>query len=446
MTTPLSKTAATSARPPSPAASATPTPTRRRAAPQARERRERVACVELPHVAVAVEVRDDSRLAGRPLVVETPRPGPRAVYDLSYEAHLAGVARGMSLQAARRTCPDLLLLPPRMEAYHDTFRLMIALLGELAPAVEPVDLEHSWLAAGELASRRVVEVALAEELVARVRRETGLPTRVGLAHGKLTSRIVTRYLERRDTMVLPAGREVVFLGGLATRYLPLEAADQRRLRSLGLAKIRQYAALPGAGILPRFGYQGLRAWRLAHGRDDAQVRPWQAEPILEAEHVFLEPIANHRSVRHHIERLVRQVARPLATQFRMAGSLALAVEFEDGGREEQERTLLEPTAGTATLLAQADGLLRRIEWRAPVERLTVRARGLCPTVGRQLSLFRAEVEDRLEIEGALRDLQGRYGPEAVRMGRIAEPASPLPERRAYLQTWQGGNTDARAAH
>jgi len=404
--------------------------------PKARERRERVACVELPHVAVAVEVRDDSRLAGRPLVVEAPRPGPRTVYDLSYEAHLAGVARGMSLEAARRACPDLLLLPSRMEAYHDTFRLMIALLGELAPAVEPVDLEHSWLAAGELASRRAVEVALAEELVLRVRRETGLPTRVGLAHGKLTSRIVTRYLEQRDTMVLPAGREVVFLGGLATRYLPLDAPEHRRLRALGLHKIRQYAALPGAGILPRFGYAGLRAWRLAHGRDDARVRAWQAEPVLEAEHVFLEPIANHRSVRHHVERLVRQVARPLATQFRMAGHLSLTVEFEDGGREEQQRTLLEPTAGSAALLTQADGLLRAVAWRAPVERLTLRARGLCPTAGRQLSLFRAEVEVHLEIEGALRDLLGRYGPEAVRVGRLAEPDSPLPERRAYLQAWQ----------
>ena len=272
----------------------------------------RIACVHLPHVAIALEERDNTILVGRPLAIEAPQPGPHTVYDLSYAAHLAGVAHGMSLTQARKMCPELTVLPARPDAYRDTFQVFLALLGEFTPAIEPADLERSWLAATGLTSRSNQERTLAEELALRVRHELGLASRVGLAHGKLTSKIVTQYLERRDVMVLPQGREVPFLSGLATRYLPLSAPNHRRLQQLGLTKIHQFAALPASGLLPRFGHEGLRAHKLAHGQDDARVQPWQSEPFLEAEHVFPEPIANLRSLRHHIEQLAHRVARPLA--------------------------------------------------------------------------------------------------------------------------------------
>ena len=56
--------------------------------------RARVACVKLPHVAVALEERDNRSLVGLPVVIETPQPGPRTVYDLSRTAHNGGVRAG----------------------------------------------------------------------------------------------------------------------------------------------------------------------------------------------------------------------------------------------------------------------------------------------------------------------------------------------------------------
>ncbi len=395
----------------------------------------RIACVHLPHVAVALEERDNAVLVGRPLVIEAPQPGPHTVYDLSYAAHLAGVTRGMSLTQARKACPELTALPARPDAYRDTFQVLLALLTELTPAVEPADLERSWLTATGLTAKGGMERVLAEELTWRVRREVGLASRVGLAHGKLTSKIVTQYLERRDVMVLPPGKEAIFLGGLATRYLPLSAPNHRRLRQLGLTKIHQFAVLPSGGILPRFGYEGLRAHKLSHGQDDARVHPWQSEPLLEAEHAFPEPIANHRSLHYHVEKLAYQIARPLAAQFQMAGSLAITITFEDGHAVTRQRTLAEPVASPRVLLTHTDALLSSITWGVPVERVALSAQGLCPTVGRQLALFRREHEAHEGVEATLRRVQAKYGPEIVQQGHLLEPDAPLPERRAYLVPW-----------
>jgi nucleotidyltransferase/DNA polymerase involved in DNA repair len=273
------------------------------------------------------------------------------------------------------------------------------------------------------------------ELAGKVRHEVGLHARIGLAHGKLTSRIVTQYLEQRDVMVLPPGKEVTFLGGLATRYLPLSADNQRRVAQLGLTKVRQFAALPGRGILPRFGYDGLRAYELAHGRDDARVRPWREEPPLAAEHVFPDPIANLRSLRYHVEKLTGRLARPLATRFQMAGALSLTITFEGGAVVTRERTLAEPATCPATLLVHADALLAQFTWGAPVERVALGVQGLCPTVGHQLDLFRRDHESQAGAERTLRRIEAKFGPAVVQQGRRLEPDSPLHERRAYLAPW-----------
>ena len=281
-----------------------------------------------------------------------------------------------------------------------------------------------------------VERALAAELVREVRRDVGLTTRIGLAHGKMTSRIVTQYLVQRDVMVLPPGKEVVFLGGLATRYLPMSLDNHRRLTQLGLTKIHQYAGLPSRGVLPRFGYDGLRAYELAHGSDDAHVRPWEEEPLLASEHVFLDPIVDLQVLHHHIEQLVGRVAKPLAAQFQMAGALNLTIAFEDGSVSSRQRTLAEPVNTPTSLLTHVDALLAQFTWSAPVERVTVGARGLCPTRGRQLELFRSEHEQRSGALSTLRRIQAKFGAEVVQQGHHLEPDSPLHERRAYLTAWE----------
>jgi len=374
-------------------------------------------------------------LVGLPVVIETPDEGPPRVHDLSYPAHMAGILRGMPVATARRLCPDLRVLPARPQDYQGAFEAMLEALGEISPEVEPADLEHGWLSARGLLPEGGREDALAKEVARSVRHATGLNVRVGLAHGKLTSRILTDYLARRDVMVLPAGKEVVFLGGLSMRYMPLAPSVLERLHGLGVTRVRQYAQLPRRGILPRFGHVGLRAYQLAHGQDDSNVRPWADEPLLEAEHIFPEPIANLRSLQHHLERLSARLAPPLARQYRMASRMRLSVTFEDGRQVEKRRDLIVPVASARGLLTHAEALAQEVEWGQSVERVSLSVRGLCPTIGRQLALFRHGEESREGVERTLQRIQGRYGENVVQKGLRMEPDSPLHERRGKLIPW-----------
>jgi hypothetical protein len=166
------------------------------------------------------------------------------------------------------------------------------------------------------------------------------------------------------------------------------------------------------------------------------MREWQSAPFLEAKHTFLEPIANLQSLRHCLEQLSRQVSRPLADQFLMAGALEITIAFDDGQAITRRRTLGEPIVNPKSLLTHVDALIAHISWGAPVERVTLAAQGLCPTMGRQLELFRKEHEAQEGVEATLRRIKAKFGPSVVQQGHMLDPNAPLPEQRAYLAPWE----------
>ena len=93
----------------------------------------------------AIETRDDPRLAARPLAVGG-RPETRGVIaTCNYEARAFGVHSAMSSAKALRACPELLLLPPRFDAYRAASRQILAIYRDYTALVEPLSLDEAYL-------------------------------------------------------------------------------------------------------------------------------------------------------------------------------------------------------------------------------------------------------------------------------------------------------------
>lgn len=88
----------------------------------------------------AVEQRDKPSLRGRPVVVGG-TGGRGVVATASYEARAYGARSAMSTAEARRRCPPgTAFLGGRFAAYRRTSAVVMDLLRQLSPLVEPVSI------------------------------------------------------------------------------------------------------------------------------------------------------------------------------------------------------------------------------------------------------------------------------------------------------------------
>src|SRR3954447_3585292 len=93
----------------------------------------------------AVEQRDKPSLRGRPVVVGGVG-GRGVVATASYEARAYGARSAMSTAEARRRCPPgTAFLGGRFAAYRRTSDVVMQLLRELSPLVEPMSIDEAYL-------------------------------------------------------------------------------------------------------------------------------------------------------------------------------------------------------------------------------------------------------------------------------------------------------------
>src|ERR1700689_3449367 len=104
--------------------------------------------VDLDQFIAAVEILRRPELRGLPVVVGGDGdPAKRGVVaTASYEAREHGVHSGIPLRTAARRCPDAVFLPVDKPAYEAASEDVMAVLRELAPAVEVMGWDEAVLA------------------------------------------------------------------------------------------------------------------------------------------------------------------------------------------------------------------------------------------------------------------------------------------------------------
>ena len=93
----------------------------------------------------SVEVLDHRELADKPVVVGG-RPEERGVVAAaSDEARAYGVHSAMSMHRAMQLCPDLVIVPPRFDAYRRYSHRVMALLYQRTPLVEQISIDEAYV-------------------------------------------------------------------------------------------------------------------------------------------------------------------------------------------------------------------------------------------------------------------------------------------------------------
>jgi len=328
----------------------------------------------------SVEQRDKPSLRGKPVVVGG--LGPRGVVaTASYEARRFGVHSAMPTHEARRLCPHAAYLAGRFGAYREASGVVMGLLRELSPLVEPLSLDEAFvdLAAGERRPTASGDLlALAARLRAEVTERTGgLAASVGLGSSKFIAKVATELAKPDGVHLVEPGAEEATIAGLPARAIPgVGPATMERLARLGVRTIADVRALSERELVRELGRAaGEGLWALAFARDDRPVVAERETKSISVEDTFARDVFDRDEIARRVEADARAVADRLAGQRLFAKTVTAKVRLPDFTTHTRSQTLHGATDRADVIARIARGLVFGLDLTEGVRLLGVGVSG-----------------------------------------------------------------------
>ena len=378
-----------------------------------------IAHIDCDAFFASVEKRDDPGLRDRPVIVGGGRRG--VVSTACYLARLSGVRSAMPMFEARRLCPEAVVLAPRMARYAEVSRQIRALMAELTPLVEPLSLDEAFLdLAGTGRLHRATPALMMARLQARIEAETGVTTSVGLSHNKFLAKIASDLQKPRGFAVIGRAETDAFL-----RPRPLSliwgvgAATLHALEAAGLRTIGDLCARDHKWLAERFGAQGDRLWRLAHGEDARPVSATRPPRSLSAETTFEADLADLSSLSRHLWDLAETLSARVKAKDLAGRTVTLKLRRSDFRLLTRRQTLGTPTQMADRMYAAALPLLQRETASGPFRLLGIGLSSLTasPVTADIPDLLDTDGARRIAVERAVDAIRKRFGGESIRFGR-----------------------------
>ncbi|MBD0347720.1 MAG: hypothetical protein ICV59_01085 [Thermoleophilia bacterium] len=389
-----------------------------------------IACLTIPGFELRAALRSRPHLARRAAAL-APLPGREPLLGpVTAAAEAAGVKPGMRLGEALATCPSLVLVEQDPAGADDEWEAIVRRLEDSGFAVESAGLGTAYFQTDGVERLYGGVKAALQRALASV--GAGWDARVGAARRRFAALAAASVARSGQVLVVADGDDARdFLAPLPLTLLPLEPERRQELEELGVRRVGQLAALPGAAVAERLGRDGRTAWNLAQGRGPRVVEGRRPPAELVERLEFPESVANELTLRRAFAVLVdRLLARP-DRDGRFLRKIALVARLAGGGSWRRTVTLRDPTAERDRVRAALGPKLAELP--APVVRLTIEAVELTESRGQQLALVAPEGEELdVRLREGLRQARASAGGGAVCTVVEIAPWSRLPEQRALL--------------
>jgi len=364
----------------------------------------------------SVEQRDNPALRNRPMMV-----GGGVVLAASYEARRCGVRTAMSTGQARRLCPNIVEVPPRMQAYSTASREVFDIFRDTTPEVEGLSIDEAFLdvtglhrlvGPGEIVGRR---------LRARVLDEVGLVISVGCASTKFLAKVASAVSKPDGLLVVDPGTELAFLHPLPVERLwGVGPVTAERLRQRGLVTVGDVASLEPdvlKGLVGRGAGHHLHA--IASNRDPRHVDTGRRRRSIGSQRSFRAGTVDRVEADAVVLEIVDRVTERLRAADRVARTVVLRLRFADFESATRSLTVDQATASTDLFWHAARRLVDE-NWAICEERgltrlgLSLTNLGDASAVQLALRLDRAPVE----IDSAIDEIRDRFGRDSIDRARL----------------------------
>ncbi len=363
----------------------------------------------------AVEVRDNSALKGKPLIIGG-KSGRGVVASCTYEARRFGIHPAMPMQMAVRLCPDVIVLRGDYDKYSRHSKVVTDMIQEQAPVFEKSKIDEFYLDLTGM-DRHVGCWKWSQELRTNIMRETGLPISCGLSVNKTVSKIGTEESKPHGQQLIPAGEEKQFIAPLSTRKLPgVGVQTFRKLALMGVRKIKTLSEIPPQLLQREFGKKGKSLWQRANGVDHRPVIPYAEKKAIAVEHTFQLDTIDLTILKGQLTKMALALAFELRKQKKLTACITVKIRYTDSNTYTLQKRITH-TANDKIIIQQALKLFKKLYQRRQLIRLVgIKFSNLVHGYY-QVSLFE-DTQEEVNLMSAMDKIRKRFGEGAITLGSV----------------------------
>lgn len=379
--------------------------------------------VDMDAFYASVEQRDRPALRGKSVVVGG--DGNRGVVAAaSYESRRFGIRSAMPMREARRRCPELICVRPRMTHYQAVSKEIFAVFRAITPLVEGLSLDEAFLDVTASVSLFGSAEEIARHIKRRIMETTALTASVGVAPNKLVAKIASD-LDKPDGLVVVTAANVhAVLDPLSVRVIPgIGPETGRRLADAGIRTIADIRTASDQLLRATFGRFAGRMRERASGLDDRPVIAARTEKSISAEETFEIDLADPAEMQRELLRLSERTAARLRARHLAAGTVQVKIRQKDFTTCTRQRALHPAGNDTGLIYQVASRLLQAWLQETPgaeVRLLGVGGSALVATG--QADLFAADgAETATPLDRTVDAIRDRFGNLSVGRARTLGP-------------------------
>lgn len=314
----------------------------------------------------SVEQRDNPALRGLPVIVGSPPDRRGVVCAASYEARKFGVRSAMPSATAGRLCPQGQFVRPRMDAYREESRAVMAIVQRFAgDLLQQVSVDEAYFDLTAQNQRDTHDASLdaaipaAEEIRRIIREQRDLTATIGIAPNKLLAKLASDYKKPDGLTVIHETGKAAFLAPLPVRSL--HGVGKVTAESLAAAGIHTIADLQSykGDLRAQVGSWAAELKQYAIGEDNRPLDLGDDIKSISSENTFLHDTADRAILRHCLHEQADEIAEKLQRRRLAAYTVQVKVRYSDFTTLTRQTTLEEPLLDATQIYRTACWLLAR---------------------------------------------------------------------------------------
>lgn len=312
--------------------------------------------VDMDAFYVSVEIRDDPTLANKPVAVGGDSAQRGVLSTCNYIAREYGVRSAMSSSIAKRMCPNLIIVPGRMQVYREVSMKLREIFSRYTSLIEPLSLDEAYLDVTDCKLFDGSATLIAKDIRASIAKELNLTASAGIASLKYIAKIASDINKPNGQYVVKPDQVVPFIEKLPLNKIPgVGKVTYAKLEKLGLTTGMDIRQTDQATLINHFGKFGVSLWNKCQGIDARGVQTQRIAKSVAVERTFSKNIQSYPQLHEYlinelVPSLTKRTEKHLAK--RQIHKIGVKLKFSDFRQTTKEHRASSIDVDTLNVLLQ----------------------------------------------------------------------------------------------